>query len=118
MTVVRVDGSDTYVDDAQRVCHDGEPFTGVVEHRDEHGRLVESNSFFAGVSSGLQEEHHPGGRLRSRGWTHLGVAVGEWYEWHPDGTLAAHRTFSANGWPLHVKEWDERGELVRDEQLG
>ncbi|MGM1063909.1 toxin-antitoxin system YwqK family antitoxin [Saccharothrix sp. Mg75] len=114
MTIVRVDESDTYVDDAQRVCHDDGPFTGEVEHRDGNGRLVGSNSYFEGISSGLQEEYHPDGRLRSRGWTHMGVAVGDWYEWYPDGRSAAHHVFSDSGRPEQVERWDERGAPVGD----
>ncbi|QQQ74825.1 hypothetical protein IOD16_27340 [Saccharothrix sp. 6-C] len=115
---MRIDESETYVDDTQRVMHDDGPFTGEAEYRGEDGELLELTTYYDGIPNGPQEEYYPGGQVKSRGENHMGMAVGEWHEWHPDGKLAAHRTFSANGWPLHVKEWDADGVLVRDEKLG
>ncbi|ONI89429.1 hypothetical protein ALI22I_15520 [Saccharothrix sp. ALI-22-I] len=114
---MRIDQDDTYVDDTQRVLHEGELFTGELETRDANGDLLELANYYEGVEHGVQEQWYPGGREKVQGISKMGKAVGDWYQWHPNGRLAVHRMFDDNGWPLHVKRWYAEGDLIQDEKL-
>jgi len=114
---MRVDESDTYFDEFARVCHEDDLFTGELELKGDNGELLELTDYYSGLKHGTEEHWYPDGRKKLQGANRMNSAVGDWYQWHPNGQLAAHRTFTENGWPLHVKRWDVDGNLIEDKQL-
>ncbi|AQS72196.1 hypothetical protein B1H29_23745 [Streptomyces pactum] len=97
------------MDDAQRLLHRGEPFTGeVTEHLG--GKLVSLDVYAEGVQHGPSREWHKDGTLRSEGTVREGLPRGGFREWHSNGTLASRAVFDDDGLTLREDhQWDEDG---------
>lgn len=94
----------------------GEPFTGEVEDTDAEGRRIGLTSYVAGIEHGPQTEWYPTGEKHVEGQCEQGCATGEWREWHRNGKLAEHSRFNSFGELLHLRRWDEQGNLVEEKK--
>jgi antitoxin component YwqK of YwqJK toxin-antitoxin module len=114
---VRINSDDTYLDQAQRLCHGDGPFSGELETTDADGRRLELANYHLGIEHGLQQEWYPSGQLKDEGVSKMGTAVGDWRSWYPDGKLARHIVFDDNGAQIARKRWDQDGNLIEDKRF-
>jgi antitoxin component YwqK of YwqJK toxin-antitoxin module len=111
---MRIDGSESYVDETARLHHDGELFDGEVETTDADGNVIGLVTYWQGIPHGPQTLWYPNGQKRQEGVNNAGLPVGEWRKWHPDGRPAEFRTFDDHGQPLSRTRWDEDGNPAED----
>lgn len=99
-----------YVDDCDRLCYCGEPFTGeLVEHGLDHLR---TQTFYSeGVQDGPVTEWWADGSLRVEGHMRSGRPVGAFREWHENGRLARVLHFGEFG-PTSDERWDAEGNSI------
>jgi hypothetical protein len=80
------------------------------------GRIVGESSIVAGVEKGVARDWYGNGQLRSESGL-LGSGLhGISRAWYPDGRLKREDR-GEFGIPLATREWDPKGNLVRDFQL-
>ncbi|MCH9684654.1 MAG: hypothetical protein K0V04_24680, partial [Deltaproteobacteria bacterium] len=70
-----------------RWYHDGAPFEGRAEVRNEDGALLESMSFVQGKKHGEAVAYHPSGEIRRRAAYVMNRLQGQVRVWSPDGEL-------------------------------
>lgn len=107
---MRIDSTESYMDETMRVHHGDELFDGEVETRDADGDVVGLTTYWQGIPHGPQTTWHPNGQKRQEGVHNLGAPVGEWRTWHPNGQLAERRTFDQ---PISRKRWDADGNVIK-----
>ncbi|WP_053737236.1 toxin-antitoxin system YwqK family antitoxin [Nocardia sp. NRRL S-836] len=115
---MRIDSTESYLDETARVHHDGELFDGEVETRDATGTVIDLTTYWQGIPHGPHSAWYPSGRIRQQGVHNAGTAVGEWRKWHPNGRLAELRTFDPQGRQLTRRRWDSDGNLVEEKTTG
>ncbi|HEY0637141.1 MAG TPA: hypothetical protein VGD67_05805 [Pseudonocardiaceae bacterium] len=110
-----IDVTQTELDAAGRVLHEGVPVTGEVVSRSPEGRVIARIRYLQGLEDGPSLEWYPDGSRRAEGSSRYGVgAVGVWRGWHPCGAPAAEYGFSDNGRLLFVRRWDQAGVMLED----
>lgn len=111
---MRIDSTESVIDETTRIHHNDELFDGEVETKDASGNVIGLITYWQGIPHGPQTLWYPTGQKRQEGVNNAGVAVGEWQKWHPNGQLAEWRSFSDKGQPLARKRWDKDGNQTED----
>lgn len=110
----RVEYDDVEFDD-QLALVGGEPFSGVIYSMHPNGQLESESLYVEGLPDGLQQEWYANGQLEKRAIAIRGKGSSSSQYWYPDGKPKSYRR-DIDQWPVEIKEWDEQGRLVIDEQ--
>lgn len=92
------------------------PFTGEAVTRDPLGR-IEMHTFVEGVEDGPTLTWAPSGKLVVQGITqHPHGPVGPWHEWDEQGRLLRETVHDALGNRIIIREFDQAGDITREER--
>ncbi|WP_280344596.1 toxin-antitoxin system YwqK family antitoxin [Nocardia neocaledoniensis] len=98
------------VDPALPFHHEGQPFTGGLEHRSGE-TLLRRQEFRDGYPDGLYVEYDNGHEIR-KGVNNPTGPVGCWYEFYPDGRIRCEECYDRGNRLLLRRRWDEEGALA------
>ncbi|MEV0061764.1 hypothetical protein [Nocardia sp. NPDC050718] len=104
---VRFDGT---LDQATPFLHEGEPFTGVLEHHAGE-TLLHVQDYRDGYPDGLCIEYRDRHEFR-KGVNNRTGPVGCWYEFSPDGRISREDCYDAGSNLLLRRRWDSDGALA------
>src|SRR4051794_25270236 len=93
--IISDDDDDMDWDTDLRVTYRDEPFTGIVETRDELGRLLKTAEYYGGIQHGIERKFYPDGQIKSELKVEVGITVGPVRRWYANGQLESEATFVA-----------------------
>lgn len=96
--------------------YEDQPFTGVAREYSNDGKLLSEISYENGLQHGIARYWYPTGELRGEETFKRNGRTGVSRWWYRDGKLERETTFEHSIRVLE-KEWNERGEIVRDFML-
>jgi len=98
------------------VLEDGseKPLTGMIYELSSNGNLVFYCTYKDGLKDGDEVEFYESGNLLSFNQMHKGVVHGKSFCWHDNGKKKSDM-ISKYGYRLSIKEWDENGILVKED---
>ena len=87
----------------------GMPYTGLVISTYADGCRESLGQYLNGLPHGLNEEWYPNGALFQRWIAIRGAGSSESWTWYPDGTQRSYRRNGADGMPVELRGWNEKG---------
>lgn len=95
----------------------GEPFSGVIFSNYADGSLEAIFNYKEGLPDGLQEQWYSNGQLERRAMARRGNGSSKIEYWYPNGIMKSLRINDDRNRPVSISEWDEKGNLTREQDF-
>jgi antitoxin component YwqK of YwqJK toxin-antitoxin module len=113
--IQRVEYDDIEFDDDLALFNE-QPFTGIVYEYYDIGQLAYEGFYDEGLPQGLQQDWYRNGQMEGKAYAIRGQGTSESWHWYENGIQKSYRKNDRNGFWVELKEWDEEGNLTRNDK--